>query len=123
LRILGGLSDAARAGLLRALGRLFRDSPVVVLCAGGEQVSLAGSTIYAEAAAEAEEALAALLPVAAELEAMPDPLEAMIAAAQAGAAAATAAIAPQVVGCEYCGSRYVVAWEFACPNCGAPYRG
>ena len=54
---------------------------------------------------------------------LPDPIQAMIAAAQAGAAAATAAVAPQVVSCEYCGSRYVVAWEYACPNCGAPYRG
>ncbi|MEZ4385407.1 MAG: hypothetical protein R3A79_29030 [Nannocystaceae bacterium] len=119
LRILAALAEETRVGLLRALGRLFRDAPVALFCAAGEQLSLAGGAVYVDAAAEAEEALAVLVEVAAQIEATPDPVQAIIAAAQAGIATA----APQVASCDYCGSRYAVAWEYACPNCGAPYRG
>lgn len=122
LRTLDGLSSSARGGLLGAMEGCFPGSPIALFVAAGDEVGLSGMVSYVGAAQDAELCLSALVPLAAEIEALPDPIQAMIDGVGAGSpAGAPSNLA--VASCEYCGSRFVTAWGFNCPNCGAPHRG
>ncbi len=122
LRLLHGLSEGARGGLMSAMETCFPASPLAIFVAAGDEIGLSGVVTYEDAARDAEVGLNALASIVDELERLPDPVEAMMAAAMGGGAHATSSPNPAVVDCAYCGSRFVTSWGFSCPNCGAPHR-
>ena len=122
LRTLDGLSPSARGALLGAMEGCFAGSPIALFVAAGDEVGISGMVSYEGAARDAELCLSALVPIAAEIESLPDPVQAMIDGAGAGSPPGIPSNLA-VASCAYCGSRFVTAWGFNCPNCGAPHRG